>query len=84
MKGDGQIKSRRIDYKLEEDYFYGARFIFECGYKLKGHPLTLATAATIYHKFFRYVIPFFRDDIYLITICLSFYCFRTKVMYYEE
>ncbi|CAH1399382.1 unnamed protein product [Nezara viridula] len=65
MKVENQLKSRRIDYKLEEDYFYGARFIFECGYKLKGNPLTLATAATIYHRFYREV-DFSHYDKYLI------------------
>ena len=35
--------------------FTPARFIFECGMKLQGQPLTLATAAILMHKFFKEV-----------------------------
>lgn len=54
-------KSRKItiDYKQLEfnNGFTPARFIFECGMKLNGQPLTLATAAVIMHRFFREVEP---------------------------
>lgn len=54
-------KSRKIavDYKQLEfnNGFTPARFIFECGVKLNGQPLTLATAAVIMHRFFREVDP---------------------------
>lgn len=42
-----------VDYKGQDNSFYGARFIFECGAKLNAHPLTTATAAVLYHKFFK-------------------------------
>jgi hypothetical protein len=48
-------KSRRIDYKNHDSFFVVARFIFECGYKLKCNPVTTATAAAFFHKFFREV-----------------------------
>jgi len=49
--------------KLPADYtklsfnggFTPARFIFECGIKLKGQPLTIATAAILMHRFFKEV-----------------------------
>lgn len=54
-------KSRKItvDYKQLEfnNGFTPARFIFECGIKLNGQPLTLATAAVVMHRFFREVDP---------------------------
>lgn len=48
-----------IDYR-QLDFnggFTPARFIFECGMKLQGQPLTLATAAVLMHKFFKEVDP---------------------------
>lgn len=53
-------KSRRIttvDYR-QLDFnggFTPARFIFECGIKLNGQPLTLATASILMHRFFKEV-----------------------------
>lgn len=46
-----------IDYRhLEFDKgFTPARFIFECGIKLKAQPLTLATATVLMHRFFKSV-----------------------------
>jgi len=46
-----------VDYKedVSPESYYGARFIFECGIKLNASPLVLATAANLYHKFFREV-----------------------------
>ncbi|ENN79461.1 cyclin-Q [Dendroctonus ponderosae] len=55
-------KSRRtttVDYR-QLDFkggFTPASFIFECGKKLNGQPLTLATAAVIMHRFFKEVDP---------------------------
>ncbi|XP_060536020.1 cyclin-Q [Cylas formicarius] len=51
-------KSRRVvplDYKQLDfnNGFTAARFIFECGIKLNGQPLTLATACMIMHRFFK-------------------------------
>lgn len=63
-------KSRRIqslDYR-KLDFaggFTPARFIFECGIKLNGQPLTLATAAILMHRFFKEVEPA-NYDCYLI------------------
>lgn len=53
-------KSRRttiVDYRQLEfkGGFTPACFIFECGKKLNGQPLTLATAAVIMHRFFKEV-----------------------------
>ncbi|CAG9859755.1 unnamed protein product [Phyllotreta striolata] len=50
-------KNVPIDYKSLDfnNGFTPARFIFECGIKLNGQPLTLATAAVIMHRFFREV-----------------------------
>lgn len=53
-------KTRRInpiDYR-QLDFnggFTPARFIFECGIKLNAQPLTLATATTLMHRFFKEV-----------------------------
>lgn len=53
-------KSRRtspLDYRQLDfaNGFTPARFIFECGMKLNGQPLTLATAAVLMHRFFKEV-----------------------------
>ncbi|KAF6204208.1 hypothetical protein GE061_002548 [Apolygus lucorum] len=48
-----KFKSRRVDYKNYNNSFLGARYIFECGYKLRAHPITIATASSLYHQFFR-------------------------------
>lgn len=52
-------KNVSLDYKSLDfnNGFTPARFIFECGIKLNGQPLTLATAAVIMHRFFREVDP---------------------------
>ncbi|XP_014257477.1 cyclin-Q-like isoform X2 [Cimex lectularius] len=47
-----RCKSCRVDYRFEESNFSAVRFIFECGYKLKATPVTIASAATILHRFF--------------------------------
>ncbi|KAG0698277.1 Cyclin-Q [Chionoecetes opilio] len=41
-----------VDYTKNYNHFAGARYIIECGIKLKASVLTIATAATYYHKFF--------------------------------
>lgn len=41
-----------VDYTKNCSGFSGARFIIECGIKLKASVLTVATAATYYHKFY--------------------------------
>lgn len=41
-----------VDYTKNLNHFAGARYIIECGIKLKANVLTTATAATYYHKFF--------------------------------
>ncbi|RZC36599.1 cyclin-related protein FAM58A [Asbolus verrucosus] len=46
------IDYRNLDFN---GGFTPARFIFECGMKLQGQPLTLATAAILMHKFFKEV-----------------------------
>ncbi|XP_063242253.1 cyclin-Q isoform X2 [Bacillus rossius redtenbacheri] len=49
-------KSKHIpafDYTQKENNFIAVRFIFECGVKLDAQPLTIATAAVLYHRFFK-------------------------------
>lgn len=54
-----------VDYLKSSGHFAGARFIIECGIKLKANVLTVATASTYYHKFFQFAS--LEDyDIYLI------------------
>ncbi|KAE8746674.1 hypothetical protein FOCC_FOCC006658 [Frankliniella occidentalis] len=42
-----------VKYKDRINNFTGARFIFECGLKLNAQPLTIASAAVLFHRFFR-------------------------------
>lgn len=44
-----------IDYKRKNSAGLAPRFIFECAIKLSMKPLTSATAAIIFHRFFREV-----------------------------
>lgn len=44
-----------IDYKRKSSAGLAPRFIFECAVKLNMKPLTSATAAIIFHRFFREV-----------------------------
>lgn len=44
-----------IDYKRKNGIELAPRFIFECAIKLNMKPLTSATAAIIFHRFFREV-----------------------------
>lgn len=63
-------KSITIDYKNFNDDFSVSRFIFECGIKLEANPLTISTAATLYHRFVREINPQ-NYDLYLIaSTCL--------------
>ncbi|KAG7171633.1 cyclin-Q-like isoform X2 [Homarus americanus] len=47
-----EFQNPPVDYTKNYNHFSGARFIIECGIKLKASVLTTATAATYYHKFF--------------------------------
>lgn len=44
-----------IDYKRKNGNGSAPRFIFECAIKLNMKPLTSATAAVVFHRFFREV-----------------------------
>ncbi|PSN49340.1 Cyclin-related protein FAM58B [Blattella germanica] len=49
-------KSRKlpvVNYKELENNFVAVRYIFECGIKLDAQPLTIATAAILFHRFFK-------------------------------
>uniref|UniRef100_A0A8D8Y6R9 Cyclin-Q n=3 Tax=Cacopsylla melanoneura TaxID=428564 RepID=A0A8D8Y6R9_9HEMI len=43
----------KVDYVSNVNVFNGVRFIFEMGFKLKVKPLTISTAAIIFHRFFK-------------------------------
>ncbi|KAJ8688293.1 hypothetical protein QAD02_024088 [Eretmocerus hayati] len=63
-------KSMVIDYTKATDSFTVARFIFECGIKLEAHPLTMSTAATLYHRFMREALPQGYDPYLIASTCL--------------
>lgn len=42
-----------VNYKDLESNFIAVRYIFECGIKLDAQPLTIATAAILFHRFFK-------------------------------
>lgn len=44
-----------VDYKRKNHVNLAPRFIFECAIKLNMKPLTSATAAIVFHRFFREV-----------------------------
>lgn len=46
---------KAIDYKAKTCNGLAPRFIFECAVKLNMKPLTSATAAIVFHRFFREV-----------------------------
>lgn len=46
---------KAIDYKVNNRNGLAPRFIFECAVKLNMKPLTSATAAIVFHRFFREV-----------------------------
>ncbi|CAH0773282.1 unnamed protein product [Bemisia tabaci] len=66
-----------IDYTQHNSTFYGARYIFECGYKLNMQPLTIATAATIFHRFFKKA-ELSSYDVYLIAATSLYIAGKTK------
>ncbi|KAJ8670660.1 hypothetical protein QAD02_001919 [Eretmocerus hayati] len=47
------IKIVTIDYSKTSSIFTFVRYIFECGLKLEANPLTISTAAVLFHKFTR-------------------------------
>lgn len=49
------LARKNIDYKRNNGAVLAPRFIFECAIKLNMKPLTSATAAIIFHRFFREV-----------------------------
>lgn len=49
------VARKIIDYKQKNGAALAPRFIFECAIKLNMKPLTSATAAIIFHRFFREV-----------------------------
>lgn len=49
------VNQKIIDYKRKNVAGLAPRFIFECAIKLNMKPLTSATAAIIFHRFFREV-----------------------------
>lgn len=49
------VTNKIIDYKRKNVTGLAPRFIFECAIKLNMKPLTSATAAIIFHRFFREV-----------------------------
>ncbi|ODM99994.1 Cyclin-related protein FAM58A [Orchesella cincta] len=48
-------KYKLVDYRRQQSLFLGARFIFECGLKLEATPIAVATAACLFHRFFKEV-----------------------------
>lgn len=44
-----------VDYILAPSHSQAVHFIFECGIKLNAQPATVATAAALFHKFFKEV-----------------------------
>ncbi|XP_076674604.1 cyclin Q isoform X2 [Andrena cerasifolii] len=63
-------KSITIDYTKSSDSFTVSRFIFECGLKLDAHSLTIATAATLYHRFIKEAAPGGYDNYLIAATCL--------------
>ncbi|KAG8227353.1 hypothetical protein J437_LFUL003342 [Ladona fulva] len=49
----GRLRVPPIDYRQSQSHFTATRYIFECGVKLEAQPLTIATAAILYHRFFK-------------------------------
>lgn len=42
---------------FQKDYIYEKWFYKIIGLKLEAHPLTIATAATLYHRFIKEAVP---------------------------
>lgn len=49
------VDRKHIDYKRKNGIGLAPHFIFECAIKLNMKPLTSATAAVIFHRFYREV-----------------------------
>lgn len=56
---------KHVDYKSKHGGSLAAHFIFECAIKLNIKPLTSATAAVVFHRFFREV----ESDVYDEFVC---------------
>ncbi|RZF38991.1 hypothetical protein LSTR_LSTR003734 [Laodelphax striatellus] len=56
--------------EVVDSTFFGVQFIFECGTKLNSHPLTIATAATLFHKFFKEAEKASYDQYLIASTCL--------------
>ncbi|CAL8089333.1 unnamed protein product [Orchesella dallaii] len=50
-----ESECKLVDYRRQQSVFLGARFIFECGVKLEATPIAIATAASLFHRFFKEV-----------------------------
>lgn len=61
---------KHLDYKGRNGGSLAAHFIFECAIKLNMKPLTSATAAVIYHRFFREVDSEAYDEFVCVEICI--------------
>ncbi|XP_063699710.1 cyclin-Q [Culicoides brevitarsis] len=58
------------DYKKSNGKGFAARFLFECAMKLEMKPLTSATAAILFHRFFSEVDPADYDEYMIAASCL--------------
>jgi hypothetical protein len=50
---NAQISDSKIDYSRSDETFVGIRFIMECSKKLEIEAITIATACTLFHNFFK-------------------------------
>lgn len=57
---------KHVDYKDKNGASLASHFIFECAIKLNMKPLTSATAAILFHRFFREV----ESDVYDEFVCV--------------
>lgn len=58
------------DYQQSETTYSALHFIFECGVKLQAQPLTIATAAILFHRFFKEVDSASYDNYLIAGTCL--------------
>lgn len=63
---------KHVDYKSKHGGSLAAHFIFECAIKLNIKPLTSATAAVVFHRFFREVESDVYDEFVCSRLVLSF------------
>uniref|UniRef100_A0A1B6F6L5 Cyclin-Q n=1 Tax=Cuerna arida TaxID=1464854 RepID=A0A1B6F6L5_9HEMI len=59
-----------VDYKEHDDSYHVVRFIFECGMKLNASPLSISTAAILFHKFFKEAENSSYDKYLIASTCL--------------